>query len=66
MNLTFRQTADPHSLDVLHRGERVASLHWHPDRAPRMVVDKAIEVFTLAELVVMTERLKEEVQKARR
>lgn len=61
MNLTFRQTADPRSLDVLRGPKCVASLQWHSDRPPRLVVQEALESFTLAELVTMTERLRTEI-----
>ena len=41
MSLEFRQTMDPHSLDVLKVGEdglfaTFAKLLWHPHRAPRI------------------------------
>lgn len=62
MNLTFRQTADPRGLDVLRGDKRVASLQWHPDRAPRLVVEGAWESFTLAELTAITERLRTEIE----
>jgi len=59
MSLYFRQTADPHGLDVLQDNKRVASLQWHRDRAPRVVIVDFAS-FTLVELIEMSARLTKE------
>lgn len=32
--LEFKQTADPHSMEVRQDGKRIAYLRWHPVREP--------------------------------
>ena len=36
--ITFRQTMDPHSLDIFRQDERIGALQWHPNRNARVVM----------------------------
>lgn len=62
--LEFRRSMDQHALDVLRDGTVCASLQWHKERTPRLVVWDA-EHFTLDEMKQAVEQLTACVQKAR-
>jgi hypothetical protein len=60
--VTFRDSMDPHSVDVVRGATLVAYLHWHPGREPRVVtVGDGVHEFTTAEVRAMLEELAKRV-----
>lgn len=57
--ITFRDTMDPHSVDVIRDDQtHIAYLQWHPGRMPRIIpVSTATDHFTIQEMRVMTREL---------
>ena len=62
-SLVFRQTYDPYALNVARTltGRVIASLQWHPERPPRIVITMAWAEFTLDELRDMVEQVQKMV-----
>ena len=57
--LQFRQTIDPHSLDIYSGPRFVGSLHWHPERAPRFCLAcDYIDIDEMAEIVAKYKEIK--------
>lgn len=61
-DIEFMETMDPHSLAACRGDEIVASLQWHPQRAPRIVLWRERE-FTSAELRAIADKFDEESRK---
>lgn len=62
--ITFRDSMDPHSLDVRRDDILVAMIQWHREREPRIVVwQPLLSSFTLSEMKQMVTKLDECVKR---